>query len=239
MIAPGSVEALWQEFKTTGDRAARDRLLVHYSPLVKFVAGRVRTSLPPHIDQDDLISDGVLGLVGAIEKFSLDRGLQFQTYAVPRIRGAIIDGLRASDWVPRLVRENMRDTNAATAALEHRLQRRPSDSEVAEELGISIGELSKRYGHSSYATLSSLDSDHTGDDVVPATHGVPGVSDDLPHGFVEAIRGLPERDQIVMALYYWERLSLVEIAQVLRVSESRVSQVMTRATLELRRRLVA
>lgn len=237
---PGSAEGLWRDYQDAGDSETRDRLVVHYSPLVKYVAGRIRAGLPPSVEQDDLISDGVLGLMGAIDNFDLDRGLQFQTYAVPRIRGAIIDGLRASDWVPRLVRESMRDINAATAALEHRLQRRPSDSEVAEELGISLRELSKRFGHSSYATLSSLDSDHMNDDVAsPASDGVPGSSDGLPHGFAGAIGSLPERDQVIMALYYWEHLSLAEIAQVLVVSESRVSQLMTRATLELRRHLAA
>jgi RNA polymerase sigma factor for flagellar operon FliA len=232
----GNVEGLWRHYKDTGDRSARDRLVVHYAPLVKYVAGRVRAGLPASVEQDDLISDGVIGLMGAIDNFELDRGLQFQTYAVPRIRGAIIDGLRASDWVPRLVREKMRDINAAAATLEHRLQRRPSESELAEELGISERELTKRYSQGSYATLSSIDSDHLDDDVAsPATEGVPGAPDGLPVGFLSAIRGLPDRDQIVMALYYWEGLSLAEIGQVLVVSESRVSQLMTRATLELRR----
>jgi RNA polymerase sigma factor for flagellar operon FliA len=240
MNTPGNVEGLWSHYKDTGERSARDRLVVHYSPLVKYVAGRVRAGLPASVEQDDLISDGVMGLMGAIDNFELDRGLQFQTYAVPRIRGAIIDGLRASDWVPRLVREKMRDINAATATLEHRLQRRPRESELAEELGISERELSKRYSQGSYATLSSIDSDHVDDDVAsPATEGVPGAPDGLPAGFLGAIRGLPDRDQIVMALYYWEGLSLAEIGQVLVVSESRVSQLMTRATLELRRRLIA
>jgi RNA polymerase sigma factor for flagellar operon FliA len=238
---PGDVQGLWRYYTDTGDRSARDRLVVHYSPLVKYVAGRVRAGLPASVEQDDLISDGVMGLMGAIDNFELDRGPQFQTYAVPRIRGAIIDGLRASDWVPRLVREKMRDINAATATLEHRLQRRPRESEVAEELGISQRELSKQYSQSSYATLSSIDSDGLNDDegASPATEGVPGTPDGLPAGFHGAIRGLPDRDQIVMALYYWEGLSLAEIGQVLVVSESRVSQLMTRATLELRRRLIA
>jgi RNA polymerase sigma factor for flagellar operon FliA len=214
--------------------------MVHYSPLVKYVAGRVRAGLPANVERDDLISDGVLGLMGAIDKFDPDRGAQFQTYAVARIRGAIVDGLRASDWVPRLVREQMRDITSASVALEHRLQRRPTESELAEELGISERELTKRYSQSSYTTLSSIDSDHIEDDV-PSSAGDQGLGapDGLPDGFLDAIRGLPERDQIVMALYYWERLSLAEIGQVLLVSESRVSQLMTRATLELRRRLVA
>lgn len=235
-----SVKELWRDYRDTGDRELRDRLVVHYSPLVKYVAGRVRASLPSSVDQDDLISDGVLGLMGAIDHFDLDRGLQFQTYAVPRIRGAIVDGLRSSDWVPRRVREHMRDINAATARLEGRLQRRPNDAEVAEELAISSDELSKRYSQSSYTTLSSLDSDHIHDDVAaPATDGTIDPADGFRPELLEAIKNLPERDQIVMALYYWERLSLAEIGQVLGVSESRVSQVMTRATLELRRRMVA
>src|SRR3954447_19067383 len=104
-----SIDQLWQRFKESGDRDARDRLVLHYSPLVKYVAGRVRSGFPPSVDQADLVSDGVIGLMDAIDKFELDRGLQFQTYAVSRIRGAIVDGLRASDWVPRSVREKIRD----------------------------------------------------------------------------------------------------------------------------------
>jgi RNA polymerase sigma factor for flagellar operon FliA len=237
MTGAGSVEELWHAYQDAGDRAARDRLVVHYSPLVKYVAGRMRAGLPPQVQQDDLISDGVLGLMGAIDKFDPDRGLQFQTYAVPRIRGSMVDGLRASDWVPRLVREEMRDINAATATLEHRLQRRPSESEIAKEMGISERELGKQYGRSAYATLTSIESDHMHDIATPANGDVPGAPDGLPTGVAGAIRGLPERDQIVMALYYWEGLSLAEIGQALAVSESRVSQLMTRATLELRRRL--
>lgn len=240
METPEGVDGLWRLYREGSDRVVRDRLVMHYSPLVKYVAGRVRAGLPSSVEQDDLISDGVMGLMGAIEHFDVDRGLQFQTYAVPRIRGAMVDGLRASDWVPRLVREKMRDINAATALLEHQLQRRPTESEVAAELGISTRELRKRYSESSYATLSSMDSDHPYADVAtPSPEGVMGAPDGLPDGFIDAVRDLPERDQIVMALYYWEGLSLSEIGQVLAVSESRVSQLMTRATLELRRRLVA
>ena len=240
MDAQASVQGLWRHFKESGDRSARDRLVVHYSPLVKYVAGRVRAGMPANVQQDDLISDGVVGLIGAIDNFDVERGLQFQTYAVPRIRGAIVDGLRASDWVPRLVRDQMRDISTATAVLERRLQRSPLESELAEELGVSEQELSKRYSQSSYAALSSIDSDYIDDYVAsPTTPGALGAREDLPADFLDAVRGLPERDQIVMALYYWEHLSLADIGQVLVVSESRVSQLMTRATLELRRRIVA
>jgi RNA polymerase sigma factor FliA len=234
----GDVDSLWGQYKDTGDREVRDRLVAHYSPLVKFVAGRVRAGLPSSVEQDDLISDGVMGLLDAIDKFDPDRGLQFQTYAVPRVRGAIVDGLRSLDWVPRALREKMRDIDVATATLEHRLQRRPDDSEVAEELGISDGELRTSYSQSSYATLSIMASDLVGDEAGPrAIDGLPGDADAFPAGFLAALGELPERDQIVMALYYWERFSLAEIGLVLQVTESRISQVMSRATLELRRRI--
>ena len=236
MDTPDHIEALWRSLKDTGDRDARDRLVVHYSPLVKFVAGRFRSGLPTWVEQDDLISDGVVGLMDAIGKFDLERGLLFQTYAVPRIRGAIVDGLRSSDWVPRAVRETIRDINSATAAVEHRLQRRPTEPEIAQELGISGAELRKRYSQASYVSIGSIESEGLADEVSPRSmDGLPGSGDALPAGFVSAVHSLPERDRIVMALYYWERLSLAEIGQVLQVSESRVSQLMTRATLELRR----
>ncbi|RYJ00270.1 MAG: sigma-70 family RNA polymerase sigma factor, partial [Actinomycetales bacterium] len=140
-----SVDALWRRFKADGDRDARDRLVVHYSPLVKFVAGRVRSGLPASVDQNDLVSDGVLGLMDAVDKFEPERGLQFQTYAVTRIRGAIVDGLRGADWVPRSVRERIRDIDAAQTRLEARLGRTPTDEEVAAELELSIDELRKVY----------------------------------------------------------------------------------------------
>jgi len=239
MDTPSHVELLWRRLKDAEDADARDHLVVHYAPLVKYVAGRLRAGLPSSVDQDDLISDGVIGLMDAIDKFDLDRGLQFQTYAVPRVRGAIIDGLRTSDWVPRAVREKLRDINAATATLESRLQRRPSESELARELGISAHELQKIYGQGSYASIGSLDLNDTAEHIAPrATEGLPGADDGLPAGFLRAVRGLLERDQVVIALYYWERLSLAEIGQVLQVSESRVSQLLTRATQELRRRLL-
>lgn len=236
MNVSARAQALWRQFEETGDRSARDQLVVHYSPLVKYVAGRVRARLPVGADQDDLISDGVVGLMGAIEHFDVGRGLQFQTYAQPRIRGAIIDGLRASDWVPRLVREQVRDRNAATATLEHRLRRHPDESEVAAELGISVRELSARSSRSAYATLSNAEFDQFDHHVTNrATEGIPGAAHGLSAGLLGALHDLPERDQIVLALYYWERLSLAEIAQVLDLSESRISQLMRRATVELRR----
>jgi RNA polymerase sigma factor for flagellar operon FliA len=233
-----SVEGLWQRFKIDGDRDARDRLVVHYSPLVKFVAGRVRSGLPSSVDQNDLVSDGVLGLMDAVDKFEPERGLQFQTYAVTRIRGAIVDGLRSSDWVPRSVRERIRDIDAAQVRLEAELGRAPRDEEVATELGMTVAELRKVYSQTAHTSVVSFET--VVDDAAPrATADLPGADDDLPAGFLAAVRELAERDQIVVALYYWERLTLAEIGQVLGVTESRVSQLHSRATLALRRKLVS
>lgn len=232
-----SVGALWERFKRDGDKDARDRLVVHFSPLVKFVAGRVRSGLPPSVDQADLVSDGVIGLMDAIEKFEPARGLQFQTYAVSRIRGAMVDGLRSSDWVPRSIREKIRDLDAAQARLERELGRAPTDGEVARELGISVDDLRKIYSQTAHTSVVSFET-VLEDEAPRATADLPGADDDLPPGFLAAIRELAERDQIVVALYYWERLTLAEIGRVLGVTESRVSQLHSRATMALRRKLV-
>lgn len=232
-----SVDALWERFKSAGDLEARDRLVVHYSPLVKFVAGRVRSGLPPSVDGNDLVSDGVIGLMDAVDKFEPERGLQFQTYAVQRIRGAIVDGLRSSDWVPRSVREKIRDIDAAQSRLEARLGRPASDAEIAAELDLSVEELRKVYSLTAHTSVVSFESVHD-DDAPRAQVDLPGADDDLPPGFLRAVRELPERDQVVVALYYWERFTLAEIGQVLGVTESRVSQLHSRATMQLRRKLL-
>ena len=233
-----SVDLLWRRFKDDGDRDARDRLVLQYSPLVKYVAGRVRSGLPSTVEQADLVSDGVIGLMDAIDKFDPDRGLQFQTYAVSRIRGAIVDGLRASDWVPRSIREKIRDINAAQAGLERQLGRAPQDDEVAAELGITVAELRTMYSQTAYTSVVSFEAATLDDEETPrAAVDLPGADDDIPPGFLAAVRELAERDQIVVALYYWERLTLAEIGQVLGVTESRVSQLHSRATMTLRRKL--
>ena len=234
-----SVDLLWRRFKGTGDPDARERLVLQYSPLVKYVAGRVRSGLPSSVDQNDLVSDGVLGLMDAIDKFDLERGLQFQTYAVTRIRGAIVDGLRSSDWVPRSVREKIRDIDAAHAKLEASLGRAPKDSEVAEALSMSVAELRKVYSQTAHTSVVSFETSVDDEETPRATSDLPGADDDIPPGFLAAVRELPERDQIVVALYYWERLTLAEIGQVLGVTESRVSQLHSRAALTLRRKLLA
>lgn len=237
----GGLDELWAWYKQSGDRGARDRLVLQYSPLVKYVAGRVRAGLPSSVDAADLVSDGVIGLMDAIDKFDLGRGLQFQTYAVPRIRGAIVDGLRRSDWVPRSVRQKARQVAGAQAELEQRLGRPPTDREVAAELGITVKELRAAYSSMAHTDLASIDElELRGQQGEPSVAGDPDDSSgELPEEFVAAIHHLPERDRVVMALYYWENFTLSEIGQVLGVSESRVSQLHSRAVVTMRRHLGA
>lgn len=229
---------LWAEYRASRDAELRNRLVVQYSPLVKFVAGRVRSGLPATVDQSDLISDGVLGLIDAIERFEPERGLQFQTFAVPRIRGAILDGLRSMDWVPRSVRAQVREVVAAQAELEATLGRGPEDHELAEKVGLSTQELADLYARVSFTSVAGFDDVGLADEragvALEATE-----DEDTRRLLREAISGLPERDQVILALYYFEQLTLGEIGAVLGVTESRVSQLHTRATLSLRGHLAA
>lgn len=234
------VAELWARYKATGDLELRNRLVVQHSPLVKYVVGRVRAGLPQNVDWNDLVSEGVVGLIDAIEKFDPGRGLQFQTYAVPRIRGAIIDSLRASDWVPRSVRSKLREIEKAQTALEHELGRAPDEEEIAGELGISVTELQEVYSKASYTNVASLDEiGMNAEDIGPSTPGLDEVDDDMKQALAQVVHQLPERDRVIIALYYYEGLTLAEIGQVLGVSESRVSQLHTRAALTLRGRLQA
>lgn len=240
--------ALWRSFGLSRDPALRDRLVLHYAPLVKYVAGRVGTGLPAHVDIADLVQSGVFGLVDAIERFEPERGLKFETYAMQRIRGAILDDLRAQDWVPRSVRSRAREVERALERLECRLQRTASDSEVADELGITVAELRDTYAQLQLTSVVALDElDVVGrggpslaetlpDDTVPD----PGaVLDGVEHRrlLAHAVSQLVERDRVVVSLYYFENLTLAEIGGVLGVTESRVCRLHTRAMLRLRTKL--
>src|SRR5215218_10478641 len=147
---------LWQEFKRTGDRGLRDRLILTYAPLVKYVAGRLGSGLPAHVDEGDLVSYGLLGLIGAIERYDPDREIKFETYAISRIKGQIIDELRGMDWVPRSVRSRAREIEKVHNRLEHRLRRTPTDEEIAEEMGISVEEFQEALLRISNSTVVAL-----------------------------------------------------------------------------------
>jgi RNA polymerase sigma factor for flagellar operon FliA len=229
---------MWQTFSATGDVEARNQIVLRYSPLVKYVVGRVRASIPQTVESADLLADGIIGLMDAVEKFEPERGLQFQTYAVPRIRGAIMDGLRKADWVPRSVRSQARAVDRARIALQHRLGRTPQDAEIAEEMGISIGDLNALRSKASYAGVGHLDEAEEGLETLAAPVDLDTEAADVRAALVDAIRRLPQREQVLMTLYYFEGLTLSEIGQVLQVTESRVSQLHSRCTAALRAHLV-
>jgi RNA polymerase sigma factor for flagellar operon FliA len=244
---------LWRRYKSTGDQRARERLVVAYSPLVKYVSGRMASGLPAHVEEADLISYGLVGLISAIERFDIEREIKFETYAITRIKGAIIDELRSLDWVPRSVRARAREIEKANSKLEHRLQRAPSDEEMATELELSVEEFQDALLQISNSSVAALDelwtvSDASGDQVsLLDTIQDPGAPDpaqlmdatELKDRVADAIARLPEREKLVVALYYYENLTLREIGEVLGVTESRISQLHTKAVLRLRSRLQA
>ncbi len=233
-----NVDALWAEFRETRDATLRNRLVLQYSPLVKYVAGRVRSRLPDTVEVDDLVSDGVVGLIDAISRFEPARGLSFQTFAVPRIRGAILDGLRSMDMLPRSVRARAREVQAARVALEQELGRTPTEEEIAAKAGLTVATLRDLRDKASIGNQSTLD----GYDLADELAGTPGSAVEeqtVSETLLEVVGELPERDQIIIALYYFEGFTLAEIGRVLGVSEARVSQVHSRATKMLRAKLDA
>jgi len=250
-----SVEAaiaeLWREFKASHDLRLRERLILHYSPLVKYVAGRVGVGLPPNIEQADLVSYGIFGLIDAIEKFDISRAIKFETYAISRIKGAIIDELRAIDWIPRSVRYKAREVEKAYASLEARLHRTPTEAEVAGELAISLDDLHTIFSQVSFVNVIALDEllnvgGERGDkmslvDTLEDTKAEDPVAafetEETKYLLARAINTLPEREKIVVTLYYYEGLTLAEIGQVLGVTESRICQMHTKAVLQLRGKL--
>jgi RNA polymerase sigma factor for flagellar operon FliA len=239
---------LWRRYKSDGDEGARERLVVAYSPMVKFVAGRLGAGLPSHVEDADLISYGLVGLIGAIERFEPERGIKFETFALTRIRGAIIDELRSLDWVPRSVRSRAREIETAQAKLEHELQRAPTEAELAAKLNMTEAELQSALLEIANSSVYALDelwtvSDSSGDQVSlldtiaddsAADPQEALASTEVKDLLTEAISGLPEREQLVVALYYYENLTLREIGEVLGVTESRVSQLHTKAVMRLK-----
>jgi RNA polymerase sigma factor FliA len=241
---------LWHRFKGSGDLEARERLILHYAPLVKYVASRVATGLPASVDQADLVSYGMFGLMDALGKFEPGRGNKFETYAIPRIKGAIIDELRAMDWVPRSVRFKQREIEKALTDLESMLKRQPTEKELAERLGMSLSELHEVITQISFVSVLALDEavsvgadrgeqvtliDTLADRGLDPTSGVE--SQETRGLLAAAINSLSEREKIVVTLYYFEGLTLAEIGEVLGVTESRVCQIHTKAVGSLRGQL--
>jgi RNA polymerase sigma factor for flagellar operon FliA len=242
---------LWRQYRRTKEKAVRDRLILTYAPLVKYVAGRLGSGLPAHVDEGDLVSYGLLGLIAAIDRYDPDRDVKFETYAIARIKGSILDELRALDWVPRSVRSRAREIERAIADLESKLGRAPNDEEIAKKVGISQAELEDSLtdiGRSSIAALDELWTVQGGsgdqvalidtieDDSLPDPQAALTATE-MREAVADAIARLPEREKLVITLYYYEDLTLREIGEVLGVTESRVSQLHTKAILRLKARL--
>ena len=243
-MAGRSIENLWQRLKKDGK--ARGEIIDHYAYLVKITAGRVVTNLPPNLEREDLYTAGAMGLIKAVDQFDPGRKVKFETYAIALIRGAILESLREEDWVPRSIRERAKTLERTFFRLEVELGVAPTEEQVAEDLGVSIEDLSRMMADTGRGTVLSLD------DLIMGTEGAEKlhISDVIPDNAASPMLGverrerirqlgiaidrLPEREKLVIALYYYEGLTFKEIGKVLTVSESRVYQLHTQAVLRMR-----
>lgn len=238
------ISKLWDNYIRTRDIRLREELIINYLYLVKFVAGRLYSNYRNHVEYDDLVSYGVFGLIDAIEKYDTDRGVKFDTYAQLRIRGAVIDYLREIDWLPRSVRQKAKEIEKAYQELEGELGRSATDEEVAAKLGVSVDEFQKKIQHVSTYSVVSLDdlleqkrelhSDENNEETSP---GAAIEQETLRIVLVEAINSLPEKEYKVITLYYYEELTYKEIGKLLSISESRVSQLHTKAIFRLKSKI--
>ena len=243
-------EKLWLEFKKTKSPALRDKFIRQYMPLVKYVAGKVSVGLPASIEFDDLVGFGQFGLLDAINKYDPEKNVKFKTYAVTRIRGAIFDEMRQLDWVPRSVRQKSREIEDVIVELESKLGRPATDAEIAKEMNMSEEEFQQTVMKVSGTSVLSLndvwysgdENDHMsiGDSIESPASMNPDVQvdrEEIRRVIIQAINELPEKEKMVIVLYYHEDLTFKEIGQVLDVSESRISQLHTKANMRLRAKL--
>ena len=250
MTKSDSVDKLWKEYRKSRCPEVREKLVLRYVSLVKYVAGRLAIGLPPSVQADDLISSGILGLMDAIDKYDLERDTRFETYAVTRIRGAILDELRALDWIPRSTRQKARKLENVYTELENALGRSATTEEVAKHMNLSTEALYGLLDEVRSTNLVSLDEYVQGKDGDGQTRLVDAVEDrvsldpsdridieDLKEVMNGAILRLPPRERLVIALYYYEELTLKEIGSILNVSESRISRIHTKAIMRLRGKL--
>jgi len=238
------IEKIWDEYVKNRDTSAKEKLILHYAPMIKYIVGRMSIYVGNAVDFEDLISYGIFGLIDAIDKFDHDKGVKFETYASLRIRGSVLDGLRSLDWVPRTLRQKNRQLEEVFGQLENELGREPTNEDLAQKLGLSPGDMDEEIKKSSLMSLISFD------DYLETNHeaGEPRDTDDdspaavyeqkeLKDLLTQSIQSLTEKEQMVTTLYYFEELTLKEISKVMNVSESRVSQIHSKAMLKLRTRL--
>ncbi|MDR0389167.1 MAG: RNA polymerase sigma factor WhiG [Spirochaetaceae bacterium] len=243
-------EALWIKYRKTRNPEIREGFIKQYAPLVKYVAGKVAVGMPHSVEFDDLVGFGVFGLLDAIDKFDPNKNVKFKTYAVTRIRGAIFDELRSIDWVPRSVRQKTKEVEDAISSLEAQLGRTATDQEIASSLGMNEDEFLKtimKISGTSVLSLSDVwfsgdenDKVSIGESIESPSSYNPDViveKEEIRRVIIESINELPDKEKKILVLYYYEDLTLKEIGQVLEVTESRVSQLHTKAILRLRSKL--
>ncbi|MBP2667415.1 MAG: polymerase, sigma 28 subunit, FliA/WhiG [Firmicutes bacterium] len=230
------IEGLWLSYQIDHSPELREKLVNQYLPLVKVVAGRIAMGMPQYVEREELISNGYFGLLEALERFDPQRGFKFETYAVVRIRGAILDAIRAQDWIPVSVRQKARTYTKTMAELEQQLGRSASDGEIAEAMHMDSQEFNQFIGQLQATTIMPLE-DYTHSDTLadvaasPSEHAEIG---EVKASLVNAINKLPEKEKIVVSLYYYEGLTLKEISLILKLSEARISQLHTKAVFRLR-----
>ncbi len=228
--------ALWLKYKANKTIELRNEIAENYLPLVRIVCGRLAVSLPPHLDKDDLLSSGFFGLLDAIDRFDVTRNIKFETYAGVRIRGAMIDYLRSKDWIPVSMRQKIRKYEQTVCRLENELGRTATDDELAEALEISLEELQTLVNQSNSATVIPLE-EYLRTDAAEAIDTNPANSTELfeiKETLAKAIERLPERERLVVSLYYYEEMTLKEISLVLHLTEARISQLHTKAIMKMR-----
>lgn len=243
-------QELWERYKKEQSADIREYFIVKYAPLTKYVAGKISNSLPNHVEFEDIVGYGVFGLLDAIDKYDPDKGVQFNTYAVNRIRGAIYDELRSIDWVPRSIRQKTRQVEETISDLEAKLGRSATNEEIAKSMGMTVADyddLLLKISNSSIVSLTSTryqsdtnDTTAVGDTLEAPNAYNPDViveQEEIKKIVIKAINELPEREKNVLIMYYYEDMTLKEIGKVLNVTESRVSQIHTSANIKLKAKL--
>ncbi|MBP1763190.1 MAG: sigD 1 [Firmicutes bacterium] len=231
-----TVDDLWKQYRQTNNIELKDKLIEHYLPLVKLVAGRIAIGLPQHVDKDDLANNGFFGLLNAIERFDITRGIKFETYAATRIRGSILDALRAQDWIPTSLRHKARVFEETLAKLENQLGRSASDDEIAVAMQLSAHELRVLVSQLNACTVISLE-EFAQSVTIPQQSSNPSQfteEQEIRAMLARAIDKLPEKERTVVSLYYYEELTLKEISLILHLSEARISQLHTKALFRLK-----
>lgn len=237
---------LWKKYADTRDLAAREALILEYAHLIKFVAGRLNIYFGSNVEYDDLVGFGVFGLIDAIDKFDINKGVKFETYASLRIRGSIIDSIREMDWVPRSLRQKNKELEKAYLEVENKLGRTASDKEIADKLEISMDDFYKLLNEVNVISMVSLEDffeqNYQAASELPNANNTDRPEHELELSELreilgESIEKLPEKEKMVLSLYYYDELTLKEISAIMKVTESRISQIHTKAIMRLRGKL--